>query len=143
MSEHKEALAALHTTLIDSRLGYEEALKDAGNRGLVTLFQEMIALRQAAAIELERFLRQAGLQPEADGSFLSTVHRTIISLQSLFNDLDESILPGLIDGEKRILGYYDDALKSATGEEADVLSRQKQEVVDRIAEMQRRNQPAA
>ena len=88
MTEYRDALSTLHTTLVDSRNGYEEALKDAGKSGLVTLFEEMVALRQQTSIELEPLLLRSGATPDDNGSFMSTVHRTIISFQSMLTDLD-------------------------------------------------------
>lgn len=143
MSEYRDALSALHTTLVDSRSGYEEALKDAGKTGLVTLFEEMVALRQQSSVELEPLLLKAGATPDQDGSYMSTVHRTIISFQSMLTDLDETVLPGFIDGEKRILGYYDDAISKAAEADRVVLLRQRAELSDRIEEMERRRSKAA
>jgi uncharacterized protein (TIGR02284 family) len=143
MSEHRDAIAALHTTLVDSRNGYQEALNDAGKNGLISLFESMIALRQAAIVELETLVRQAGAEPDADGSFMSTVHRTVISLQSMLTGLDEAALPGFIDGEKRILDSYDAAIRLSTGDTLAVLERQRAAVSERIAEMERRREKAA
>lgn len=143
MSAYVDAITGLHTTLIDSRNGYDEALKDASEDGMVTLFQEMVALRTAAAVELEPLVRAAGGELKQEGSFMSTVHRAVISFQSILTGLDESILPGLIDGEKRVLASYDDAIKAASGEALSVLQRQRQELLQRIAEMERRRATAA
>lgn len=142
-SKYRDALSSLHTTLVDSRNGYDEALKDAGQTGLVTLFEEMIALRRQAIAELEPLVAAAGLNPEEDGSFMSTVHRTVISVQSMLTDLDETVLPGFIDGEKRILTYYDEAIASAGDPDREVLLRQRADLQDRIGEMERRQQKAA
>jgi uncharacterized protein (TIGR02284 family) len=143
MTEYRDALSALHTTLVDSRNGYEEALNDAGKSGLVTLFEEMVALRQQASVELEPLLLRAGATPDEEGSFMSTVHRTIISFQSMLTDLDETVLPGFIDGEKRILTSYDEAISSAPAGDHAVLVRQRAELADRIEEMERRRSKAA
>jgi uncharacterized protein (TIGR02284 family) len=143
MSEYSNSLSALHTTLIDSRNGYTEALNDAGKAGLVTLFEEMIALRQEATVQLEPLLQRVGVAPDEDGSFMSTVHRTIISMQSMLTDLDETVLPGFIDGEQRIIGYYDDAISKAPASDRDVLVRQRSSLLERIEEMERRRSKAA
>jgi uncharacterized protein (TIGR02284 family) len=143
MTEYRDALSSLHTTLVDSRNGYEEALKDAGKSGLVTLFEEMVALRQQASVELEALLLKSGAAPDDDGSFMSTVHRTIISFQSMLTDLDETVLPGFIDGEKRILDYYDEAISTAPEPDREVLLRQRADLSDRIEEMERRRSKAA
>jgi uncharacterized protein (TIGR02284 family) len=143
MNEQRDALAALYTTLVDSRNGYQEAAKDAGPDGLVSLFKSMIALHQSAIVELEPLVRQTGAEPDADGSFMSTVHRTVVSLHSMLTGLDETVLPGFIDGETRILERYDAAIRVCTGAKLAVLERQRAAVAERIAEMQRRRQKAA
>jgi hypothetical protein len=73
-------------------------LEDAKGKGLSGLFREMMALRQRDEDELAQSLRGLGREPDRDGSFMSSVHRVVIKVRSLFTDLDESILPGLIDG---------------------------------------------
>jgi len=113
MAEYLDSLKKLHTVLIDSRNGYEEALRDANGGGLTPLFRDMIALRDRHHHEIDACLRSAGATPDESGSFLSAVHRTILKIRSVMNGLDESVLPGLIDGEERILSYYEDVLKHA------------------------------
>lgn len=146
MSQHHvEALKGLHTALIDSRNGYDEALKDAEGKGLTPLFQEMIALRTQHATELSALLSGLGEKVDEKGSFMSTVHRAVISVRALFTELDESILPGLIDGEKRILSYYDDAITASppASKEQLLLSQQRSTLSSRIADMEVRKAKAA
>ena len=73
----------------------------------------MIDMRNRHEAELAEHLTALGEEVDDDGSFMSTVHRTVISVRSVLTGLDESILPGLIDGEERILENYDDALEVA------------------------------
>lgn len=143
MANFNDALSSLYTALVDSRNGYEEAAKDAGKTGLVSLYEEMIALRRQSLAELEPLLVKAGLTPDRSGSFMSTVHRTIISFQSMLTDLDETVLPGFIDGEKRIVKSYDDAIAHAGDPDREVLTRQRADLLERIAQMERRAHKAA
>jgi len=113
-SDAAKHLKTLHINAIDARNGYDEALKDAEGRGMTPLFRSMITLHDQNANELEAELRKSGEQSDDGGSLMSTVHRTIMSVRSLFGGLDETVLPGLIDGEERNKSGYDDALKSAT-----------------------------
>lgn len=106
-------LKTLHTAAIDARNGYQEALEDAEGKGLTPLFRDMVALHQRHADELHRVLTEAGEKPDDGGSFMSTVHKTIMDIRSLFGGLDDSVLPGLIDGEKRNVAKYDDAINGA------------------------------
>jgi uncharacterized protein (TIGR02284 family) len=145
MSEHIEALKSLHTALIDSRNGYEEALEDAEGKGLTPLFRDMIALRNRDADEIAGHLTALGQSVDEKGSFMSTVHRTVISVRSVITGLDESILPALIDGEERILEFYDEALAAASPRSAEhgMLIKQREALARKIGEMQRRSEQAA
>ena len=135
-TEHVDSLMSLHTALVDSRNGYQEALEDATGRGLVGLFREMIDMRERDAAQLAVVLSSLGQAADGDGSFMSTVHRTVIKIRSLFTELDESILPGLIDGEERILGYYREAIDAAAGRPyLGVLEQQRQRLRQKIDEM--------
>ncbi|MGL4396813.1 MAG: ferritin-like domain-containing protein [Hyphomicrobium sp.] len=145
MTSHADALKSLHTTLIDSRKGYEAALESADGRGMGALFQDMVALRARHATELTGHLTKLGETPDADGSFMATVHWAVINVRALITGLDESVLPGLIDGEERILSYYDEAIEAARNapDERAVLIAQRQQVTDKIAGMKARSAKAA
>lgn len=115
-------LKSLHTSAIDARNGYREALKDveskeAASKVMTPLFRDMIALHDGHAAELARELQKNNELPDEEGSFMTTVHETIMDLRSMFDGLDESVLPSLIDGEKRNVAKYDDALKEPGGSE--------------------------
>jgi uncharacterized protein (TIGR02284 family) len=139
MATHADDLKSLHTTLIDSRNGYEEALEDAEGKGLTDLFRRMIELRERDAEALKAHVTALGEQPNEDGSFLSTVHRAVISVRSVFQELDERILPGLIDGEERIRSYYDEAIKSSPGgPEQELLVAQRAKLDEVIRDMKAR-----
>jgi uncharacterized protein (TIGR02284 family) len=131
-----DQLKSLHTASIDARNGYQEALEDAEGRGLTPLFRDMIAVHDRHASELGTALTAAGQKPDNGGSFMSTVHRTIMSVRSLFDGLDESVLPGLIDGEERNVGKYDDAMKLGfPASLSSHLTTQRAELVEKIAAM--------
>ncbi len=108
-----DELKSLHTAAIDARHGYEEGLKDAGGKGMTPLFQEMIAVHTKNANALAGELQKAGEQADDNGSFMSTVQRTAMGVRSMFGGLDESVIPGLIDEEKRNVSHYDNVLEMA------------------------------
>lgn len=145
MTDQLDALKSLHTALVDSGNGYEEALEDAEGKGLTPLFREMITLRQTHAAQIAGHLQELGEQVDSDGSYMSTVHRTVISVRSVLTDLDESILPGLIDGEERIVGYYDEAIEErpSSSPEHETLINQRETVQAKIDEMKQLKERAA
>lgn len=145
MTDRVDALTALHTALIDSRNGYETALEHADGKGLGPLFQDMITLRNTHASEIASALAAQGHAPDSDGSFMSAVHWAVINVRALVTGLDESILPGLIDGEKRIVSYYDDAVAASAGwgPVLSILEKQRSAVLAKIAAMEQRAGKAA
>ena len=91
-------LKSLHTSAIDARNGYREALKDAegkeaASKVMMPLFRDMIALHDGHAAELARELQKNNELPDEGGSFMTTVHEAIMDLRSMFDGLDESVLP--------------------------------------------------
>lgn len=133
-----DKLKSLHTSAIDARNGYREALEDADSKGMTPLFRDMIELHEGNAAELARELTKFNEIAEDDGSFMTVVHKTIMDVRSLFNGLDESVLPGLIDGEKRNVAKYDDALKTAgpATNVASVLMAQRAKIAQKVALME-------
>jgi uncharacterized protein (TIGR02284 family) len=132
-----DELKKLHTNAIDARKGYEEALEDAEGKGMTPLFKRMIALHAGNASELTSHLNQLGEQPDQDGSFMAHIHRTIFSIRGLFGGLDESVLPGLIDGEERNASAYEDAMKlpEAPSDVRSLLTTQRGRIETEIAGM--------
>ncbi len=149
MSSHLlESLTTLHTHAIDARNGYEEALNDAEGNGLTTLFRDMIAIHTKNADELAAEIAKGGEATSDSGSFMTTIHRTIMSIRSLFNGLGESVLPGLIDGEQRNVSAYHEALKrpDAAGDVRVLLQRQRDRLefaIETMRQMETQRRSAA
>jgi uncharacterized protein (TIGR02284 family) len=137
MKTEVEAVKALATTLIDSGRGYEQAIKDDSDSELLPLFREMIALRQRDLEELRGVLTSLGEKPDEDGSFMSTVQRTVIGIRSALTGLGEGALPSFIRGEESVLSRYDDAIEACRddSETAGILSRQRGLLQDKISKM--------
>jgi uncharacterized protein (TIGR02284 family) len=130
-------LKSLHTAAVDARNGYDEALRDADVGDLDFLFREMISLHAKHADALALQLRKRGEVADEDGSFMSNIHRAIMDIRSLFGGLDQSVLPGLIDGEERNLSRYNKALDLVGLSEEDraLLLRQRAVIEDAVAKM--------
>ena len=130
-------LKSLHTLSIDAKNGYVEAVKEAEAEGLSELFESMAELHARDERELAAILLHEGVETDGDGSLLTWVHKTIIDIRSLFGGLKESILPGLIDGETRILERYDAALADANVPlaDAELLRLQRARLNDAVVRM--------
>ena len=69
------------------------------------MFQEMIVLRTHDAEEVASTLKFFGEEVDQEGSLTNAVQMAVSNVLSIFSGFDDSILPGLIDGERRILNY--------------------------------------
>jgi hypothetical protein len=105
-----EQLKSLHTAEIDAINGYEEARSDAEGGGMTPLFQEMIVVHTRNAADLAAELGARFEPRDDDGSFMSTVNRTVMDVRALFGGLGHGVLPGLIDGERRNAHHYAKAI---------------------------------
>lgn len=137
MAEIEQELARLHTAAIDARNGYREAVQKSDGTSLTGLFTELEGLHDRHASELGTMLRSRGYDADNDGSFMSLVHETIMDVRSLVGGLGPSILGGLIDGEKRNISKYDDALKEPNlGTDEAAIGRQRSELAAVIGRLE-------
>ena len=126
MNTFSQSTQKLLTALIDSRNGYQEGLEKSEKAPIGALFAQMITMRDDQIGELKRI--DAVQLPSGDGgSFMSTVHRTVIDVRAVVTGLDESVIPGVVDGEERIEKLYNEAIADAppNGPAIDVLRRQR------------------
>ena len=132
-----DTLRRLYTDAVDAMNGYTEALKDSDGNSIFELFDEMTECHRAAASQLAEELIRLGEEPADGGSFMSTVHRSIMKLRSLVGGLDGSVLPGLIDGEERNLVKYNEALESGelNASAVTIVASQREQLALAIARM--------
>jgi uncharacterized protein (TIGR02284 family) len=145
MSDLIDCLQTLHTSLIDARSGYDEGLKDAHGKGLAPLFSELIATHGASADAIAEHLQRLGAKVDDAGSLMGTFDRVVMKLSSMLTELDEKIIPSLIDGEQRVLSHYDAAIDASSPGSAEypTLIQQRETLRQIIAEMKsRQTRPA-
>ena len=139
-----DALNDLHTTMLDTREGYEVAERDADTGKLKALFGEMIALREKDHAAIHRALDRLGVTPDDSGSFQATIHKVATSARATITGLDENALSPFISGEEKIVEKYDAAISEAGSDTAtrDMLGDQKVALSSKILEM-KAMQPAS
>ncbi|MCW2282697.1 uncharacterized protein (TIGR02284 family) [Rhodoblastus acidophilus] len=145
MNDLIRKLKTLHTSLIDARSGYEEGLKDAQGKGLTPLFQELIALHAQDAAAVAEQLQRLGAPVDDRGSLMGTLDRVVMKFTSLITQLDDKILPNLVDGEEHVLVHYDDAIQASSPQnpEYPVLVAQRDALKQRIEAMRERARPSS
>ena len=132
-----DTLASLHTMLIDTRSGYEEAAKDAKASDMAEFFRDMAALRSEDHDEIHRCLVAHGAHPDENGSFMASIHQTVIGLRAALTGLDRNALGSFASGEEHVLKAYDEALNHNRDrpELAAILARQRQRVAGMVEQM--------
>ncbi len=110
-----EAMADLHSALIDANEGYEKAIDEAEDNNIRTLFEQMHEHHQRAHTDLHRALLERGERADDTGTFLSVIHRTVISVRSVVAGIDKNSLSSFADGEERIAEKYEEAIEVGDG----------------------------
>jgi uncharacterized protein (TIGR02284 family) len=96
-----DSLKKLHTSLVDTRNGYQKAAEDAETPALQALFAEMVALKEKDHSELHAGLTRMGEKPDESGSSMSTVHETVISVRAAVTGLGPSALSSFVSAKSR------------------------------------------
>lgn len=135
MSDH-ESLQTLHTALIDTRNGYEAALKDTDNPDVTPILTRARELHASAHDDVHRLLEEGGAAPEDEGSLMSTVHEAVIGVRSAVVGLDRGALSAFARGEESNLAKYDDAI-AAEPRNADFLRRHRSSLAALVEEMKK------
>ena len=132
-----ENVKKLHTALVDTRGAYELALKDTDDPAVAGICREMISLRHSDHTELHQSLILAGEVPDEKGSFMAIVHETVIGVRAVLTGISRKTLPAFASGEEDIVKLYDDALAETKSEPniSDILTRQRENLVEKIAGM--------
>jgi uncharacterized protein (TIGR02284 family) len=132
-----DSLKKLHTTLIDNCRGYQEAVKDAKDPASKALFSEMLTLKTNDHAELHRALLSIGERPDDSGSFMATVHETVIKVRSAVTGLGTNALPSFVMGEQQVIDEYKQAIADSSAYPAtiEILNRQKAALQNKIAQM--------
>ena len=134
-----DSLKKLHTSLVDNRKGYEKAVEDA-EPNVKSLFSEMAAMKERDHTELHAGLTRLGEKPDESGSFMATVHKTVIGVRAATTGLGTNSFSSFVMGEKQVVEEYDRAIEecSSDRELVDILTRQRQTLLAKIAEIERR-----
>ena len=142
MPKPSEVLASLHTKVVDAVTGYEEGAEIAKRANVGDLCAELRGVHLAHAHEIAGLLLARGERAEADGSLMGVVHKAVLNVRFSITADEQSLLPGLRDGEKRILEAYDDTLRECeiadgafTENEVSTLKTQRRVVLENVGKI--------
>ena len=142
MPSPSETISTLHSKVVDAAKGYEEAVDITKRADLSAHCAELRKTHMTHAHELSGLLLERGERPDSDGSYMSMVHKVALNVRFAFTADANSLLPGLRDGEKRILEAYDDALREAEIAQGDfrpaevtTIKKQRERVVENVSKL--------
>ena len=136
-----EIISTLHTKIADAAKGYEEAMAIGNHESVASLCAELRQNHLTHVHELAGLLLARGAGADGDGSFMSVVHKAVLNVRFTISADETSLLPGLRDGEKRLLEAYDDTLreceidKSFKPEEVSTIQKQREIVVAHVGKI--------
>jgi uncharacterized protein (TIGR02284 family) len=110
---------------IDSRDGFRHAAGEIQEVAVANMFNQMADERDRQSQELKSLVSMNGEQPETDGSFAASAHRTWMDLRTALGGGLQTVLDEAERGEDHIKAKYESALKENAGSAVtDVLHRQ-------------------
>jgi hypothetical protein len=102
------AVAAAHTRTVDAREGFAKML-DLAEPGFRPVVQRYLDLHTRHAGAFARILGDAGIPPDASGSFMALVNRAVIATRALFDQIDADLLAQIRSGEEHVARAYAEA----------------------------------
>ena len=111
--DYIDALAALQVRLVDTLAGFDE-IQSTAEPEITGIVAEFVSAHTLHELAIAERLRALGSEPDPDGSFFSAIQRLVVKTRAAFTDIDSGILSAVVDGEKSLIGLYNDALATAT-----------------------------
>lgn len=138
MTDFNSRLARLHARLVDILNGYD-TLSRRAEPDLMPHVETLVALHRDHHADLDQIMRETGQEPDEDGTYLTHVHRSVVVMRDVFDELDEDVLPQIVDGEERLLELYDETIEDAPqGAPARrILLDQQAELAEMVADLRR------
>ncbi len=114
----KELLVALHRRTVDDIAGFA-AMVDRAEPDFRAVAQRFHDLHRRHAAELALILRERGVEPDADGSFMATVNKVVVGVRSLLDDIDGDVMHQVRSGEEWTLDAFDRAVAAMKDDPAE------------------------
>jgi uncharacterized protein (TIGR02284 family) len=108
-SESLDALIDLHKQSVDTQRGFEKMAEKA-EPAFGAVVQRFLALHTRHVARLDQMVREMGAVPDAEGSFMGTVNRAVISMRAMVDDIDADTMKQIRSGEDYVLTAFDRAI---------------------------------
>lgn len=105
-----DALSALHNRTVDTIAGYR-TMVDKAEPSFRATPEAFLALHVRHADILARMLARHDRVADADGTFMGTINRAVVSVRAMFDDIDDDLMSAIRNGESHVLTAFDTAMQ--------------------------------
>jgi hypothetical protein len=105
-----DALALLRTRTVDARAGFE-TMASRAEVAFRPITERLCDLHGAHASRLTEMLVDDGCTPDADGSFMGGVNRTVVATRALFDEINADVMDQGRSGEAHARQAFDEAVR--------------------------------
>ncbi len=110
--ESLNALIDLHASSVDTLRGFQK-MAEKNEPSFRPIVEQFCALHTRQVARLDVMVREMGGIPDADGSFMGTVNRAVVTLRAVFDTVDTHLMGRIRDGEKTVLAAFDRSLRAS------------------------------
>ncbi len=110
--ESLDALIDLHTSSVDTLRGFQKMTEKA-EPTFRPVVERFCALHTRHVARLDTMVREMGGVPDADGSFMGTVNRAVVTLRAAFDTIDAEVMDNIRSGEDTVLAAFDRAMQTS------------------------------
>ncbi len=110
--ESLDALIDLHRQTVDTHRGFEKMAEKA-EPSFGAVVQRFLALHTRHLARLDQMVREMGAVPDAEGSFMGTVNRAVVSMRAMFDHIDADTMKQIRSGEDYVLEAFDRAIATS------------------------------
>jgi uncharacterized protein (TIGR02284 family) len=111
-NESLDSLIDLHTSSVDTLRGFQKMAEKA-EPSFRPVVEGFCAMHIRHAARLDTMVREMGGVPDADGSFMGTVNRAVVTLRATFDDIDADLMDNIRNGEETVLAAFDRAMQTS------------------------------
>lgn len=133
-----DGLQDVQAAVRDAITGYE-TMHGKAEPSFKPLVAHILDLHRRHDAELVAMLAATDEVSQTSGSWMSAVHQGVVTVRSWFDEIDHGLLPQVIDGERRIIETYEEALAAEHPSWATkALEQQRDQVAGLISELARK-----
>ncbi len=107
-----DKIETLLTRSVDAVAGFEMMAKKAKPEFRPTA-KRFLQTHRDHVSDLSDILSECGREPVLDGSFMSSVNASVVSLRALFDEIDNDVMNSIKVGERPIINIFDELIMEA------------------------------